>query len=279
MVAQNSPEIAGVLPSSAGYSTTFHRSARFPFFGSAGFEDFNYREMRVVERLMTSPHRVEVFEGGHTWLPVEMATRGVEWMEIQAMKCGLARTTTRSLPISSLTEMARADAQPDGVSRMRELKRIAADFEGLGTSRRCRVRRRARRRQDVAAAMSADQADDTREARVKSEADWLVRQLGSPESADAALAEPAAVVRRSRTSRARTRTLPSAVSRGACWPVCARRGAASRTASIRSGRKTDPTPRAPPPSHERDHARSPLVQRHRTARHEGSTGTETPSHH
>jgi poly(3-hydroxybutyrate) depolymerase len=66
LVAQRSREIAGVLASSAGYSTAFHKSERFPIFGSAGTEDFNYREMRMVDRLMTSPHRVEVFEGGHT---------------------------------------------------------------------------------------------------------------------------------------------------------------------------------------------------------------------
>src|SRR5207237_5206785 len=84
MLAQNSSEIAGVFASSAGYSTAFHKSERFPLFGSAGTEDFNYREMRAVDRVMTSPHRVEVFEGGHTWLPSEMATRAVEWMEIQA---------------------------------------------------------------------------------------------------------------------------------------------------------------------------------------------------
>ena len=46
MVAQNSPEIAGVLASSAGYSTAFHRVRALSIFGSAGTEDFNYREMR-----------------------------------------------------------------------------------------------------------------------------------------------------------------------------------------------------------------------------------------
>ncbi len=69
MVAENSTEIAGVFASSAGYSTSFHKSERFPIFGTAGTEDFNYREMRAVQQLMTSPRRVEVFEGGHTWLP------------------------------------------------------------------------------------------------------------------------------------------------------------------------------------------------------------------
>jgi dienelactone hydrolase/ribosomal protein L29 len=188
MVAQNSPAIAGVLASSAGYSTAFHKSERFPFFGSAGTEDFNYREMQVVDRLMTSPHRVEIFEGGHTWLPVEMATSGVEWMEIQAIKNGLRPRDETLVGELFSKRMARANGQPDNLSRMRELKQIAADFETLRdvskVSESAAVLERAL---DVPGALSAEQAEDARELRVKSEVDRLVRQLGWPERADAAL--------------------------------------------------------------------------------------------
>lgn len=188
MVAQNSSAVAGVLASSAGYSTAFHKSERFPFFGSAGTEDFNYREMQVVDRLMTSPHRVEIFEGGHTWLPVEMATSGVEWMEIQAMKNGLRPRDETLVAELFSKRMARANGQPDNLSRMRELKQIAADFETLRdvskVSESAAVLERAL---DVPGALSAEQAEDARELRVKSEVDRLVRQLGWPERADAAL--------------------------------------------------------------------------------------------
>ena len=188
MVAQSSTEIAGVLASSAGYSTAFHKSERFPIFGSAGTEDFNYREMRDLDRLMTSPHRVEVFEGVHTWLPSDMATRGVEWMELQAMKNG-ARPRDETLVAELFAKrMARADAQPDNLARMRELKQIAADFEGLrDVAKVIQSAAALEGRQDVAAALSAEQADDARELRVTSTADQLVRQLGWPEAADAAL--------------------------------------------------------------------------------------------
>ena len=188
MVAQNSSAVAGVLASSAGYSTAFHKSERFPFFGSAGTEDFNYREMQVVDRLMTSPHRVEIFEGGHTWLPVEMATSGVEWMEIQAIKNGLRPRDETLVAELFSKRMARANGQPDNLSRMRELKQIAADFETLRdvskVSESAAVLERAL---DVPGALSAEQAEDARELRVKSEVDRLVRQLGWPERADAAL--------------------------------------------------------------------------------------------
>ncbi len=188
MVAQNSADIAGVLASSAGYSTAFHKSERFPFFGSAGTEDFNYREMRSVDREMTSPHRVEVFEGGHTWLPIEMATRGVEWMEIQAMKNGLRPRDETFVAELFSKRAARANAQPSSLARMGELKQIAVDFDGLqNVAKVIESVAALEGRQDVAAALSAEQADDARELRLKSEVDRLERALGWPERADAAL--------------------------------------------------------------------------------------------
>jgi hypothetical protein len=189
MVAQKSPGIAGVLASSGGYSTAFHASERFPIFGTAGTEDFNYREMRTLDRVLTTPHQVEVFEGGHTWPPVEVATHGVEWMEIQAMKNGLRPRDEALVDTLFSARMARAAAQPGNLDRMRELKQIAGDFEGLrdvGDVLEAAAALEARH--DVAAALSAEQAEDARETRVTREVEVLVRHLRWPEQADAALA-------------------------------------------------------------------------------------------
>src|SRR5262245_3525830 len=187
MVAQNSKDIAGVLASSAGYSTAFHKSERFPIFGSAGTEDFNYREMRAVDRLMTSPHRVEVFEGGHTWLPSEMAIRGIEWMELQAMKSGLRLRDEAIIAELFAKRMAHADAQANSLARLRELKAIAADFDGLRDVAKIIDSAAAlEHRQDVTAALKADEEEDARELRVKNEVERLVRELSWPEEADAA---------------------------------------------------------------------------------------------
>ncbi len=188
MVAQRSRDIAGVFASSGGYSTTFHESEPFPLFGSAGTEDFNYREMRIVDRRMTSPHRVEVFEGGHTWLPIEMATIGVEWMEIQAMKNGLRPRDETLIDEIFSKRVTGATALPGSLARMRELKQIATDFEGLrDVATIIESAAALEGRRDVAAAIRAEQAEDARELRVKNEADLLVRQLSWPERADAAL--------------------------------------------------------------------------------------------
>jgi len=187
MVAQNSDAIAGVLSSSAGYSTAFHDRERFPFFGTAGTEDFNYREMRNVDRRMTSPHRVEIFEGGHTWLPVEMATRGVEWMEIQGMKSGIRPRDQALLDSLFAKRATRANAETSSLDRMRALNQIAADFDGFKDVASITASAAAlEKQQDVADALSAEQAEDARELRVKNEVDRMVRQLGWPESADAA---------------------------------------------------------------------------------------------
>ena len=85
---------------------------------------------------MTSPHRVEVFEGGHTWLPIETATNGIEWMEIQTMKKGIRPRDESLIDELFSKRVARANAQLSGLARMRELKQIAADFEVSGTLQR-----------------------------------------------------------------------------------------------------------------------------------------------
>jgi hypothetical protein len=190
MVAQTTPDIAGVFASSAGYSTGFHKSERFPLFGSAGTEDFNYHEMRLLDRLMTSPHRVEIFEGGHTWLPVTIATSGVEWMEIQAMKNALRPRDEALVAELFSTRMARAAAQPDGLARMRALKNVAIDFEGLrDVATVVESAATLEQRADVAAAVAAEQAEDAREVRVKNQMEALVRQLTWPERGDAVLVD------------------------------------------------------------------------------------------
>ncbi len=88
-VALSSANIAGVFASSAGYPDSRPRKELpFPVFESAGTEDFNYLEMRQIDRDLKTPHRLAIFEGGHMWLPPDLATEAVEWMELQAMETG-----------------------------------------------------------------------------------------------------------------------------------------------------------------------------------------------
>jgi hypothetical protein len=62
------------------------------FFGGAGSTDFNYEEMRELDRSLDRtpiPHRFVVWEGPHSWPPAEVAGQSLEWMQLQAMKSGL----------------------------------------------------------------------------------------------------------------------------------------------------------------------------------------------
>ena len=178
MVALRSTAIAGVLASSAAYADTFRDSVRFPLFGTAGTEDFNYREVHAMDLRMKSTHRVEVFEGGHTWLPTELATDGVEWMELQAMNTGLKPRDNRLIDELFQRRMAKAEAERSGLARMRRLSLIAKDFgEFKDVTAVVEAAAALERQQDVADALVAERADDVLEAQITGDVDRLLRQL------------------------------------------------------------------------------------------------------
>lgn len=85
--------LAGVIAIGAGFpsSITPAASMHFSIFAAAGYDDFNFPEVRNLDGPLTKAgiaHRVEAFEGGHEWLPSAVASEALEWMEIQAMKSG-----------------------------------------------------------------------------------------------------------------------------------------------------------------------------------------------
>ena len=125
-IALSSPEIAGVFASSAGYpDNKVRKELPFPVFATAGTEDFNYLEMREMDRALGTPHHLAIFEGPHVWLPAEVATQAVEWMEIQAMKSG--RKPRDKAEIDAIFSI-RADQITESLAA---LKAIVDDFTGL----------------------------------------------------------------------------------------------------------------------------------------------------
>lgn len=86
-------QIAGVIGCGAGLSESLAPSSSLPFifYGTVGNEDFNYPEMKQLDRALASVsviHHIETFDGSHSWAPPEVCARAVEWMELQAMKTG-----------------------------------------------------------------------------------------------------------------------------------------------------------------------------------------------
>ena len=102
----------------------------FALFGTAGTEDFNYLEMRHLDRTLTTPHRVAVFEGGHVWLSSALAIEAMERMEIQAMKSGRKPRDPAWIE-QVFSSRAAACQQKSGKELLLGLEAMAADFEGL----------------------------------------------------------------------------------------------------------------------------------------------------
>jgi len=169
-IALDSKQIAGVFASSAGFPDEFISRPPFPVFGSAGTDDFNHLEMFQLDRRLTTPHRVLYFEGGHTWLPAELATQGVEWMELQAMKSGLRPHDTALLGVWFAARVERIDALKDNAETLRELMQLIADFEGLeDVSKYADRAKRLLKQQDVRDALTEETKNEEREVRVQGE--------------------------------------------------------------------------------------------------------------
>jgi pimeloyl-ACP methyl ester carboxylesterase len=169
-IALESRQIAGVFASSAGFPDEFIARVPFAVFGSAGTDDFNHMEMYQLDRRMTSAHRVLYFERGHTWLPAELATQAVEWMELQAMKSGLRPRDTALLGTWFAAGVERIDALKDNTETLHALIHLIADFEGLEEVRKFAERAsRLLKQQDVRDTLREESKNEDRELQLQGE--------------------------------------------------------------------------------------------------------------
>ena len=107
----------------------------FAVFGTAGTEDFNYLEMRFLDRALTTLHRSPtIFEGGHTWLSSELAVEAVEWMEIQAMKSGRRERDNALIENFFAKRSVEASSQSGDKETCLALSALVAHFSGLKDS-------------------------------------------------------------------------------------------------------------------------------------------------
>ena len=127
-IAFGTGRIAGVIAASAGYPDSQPRkSIPFPLYGTAGTEDFNWLEMKQLDHALKSPHRVRIFDGGHVWLPKELAQEAIEWLELAAMRTNL-RPLEKDL-IAALYSKREAAAKASSGPEL--WRHIAEDFDGL----------------------------------------------------------------------------------------------------------------------------------------------------
>lgn len=179
-VALNAGQIAGVIASSAGTPDGQPRkSLPFALFGTAGTEDFNYLEMIQLDRMLTTPHRVRIFEGGHTWLSSDLAREAIEWMEIEAMKP--ARRPRDEALIDKIfasrrEQLAKLTSDKDICVG---LDALAEDFKGLKevsefTARAAELRRE----KAVKDALKKDRAEEEKEEKLLAQITHLEGRLG-----------------------------------------------------------------------------------------------------
>jgi poly(3-hydroxybutyrate) depolymerase len=131
-VALASKNIAGVIASSAGFADGRSRtSLPFAVFGTAGTEDFNYLEMRMLDRALKTPHRLAIFDGGHTLPPGAVALEAIEWMELHAMRTGRRSKDEELVGRLFETRQRAVAASTDPVASTHMLEHLLADFDGL----------------------------------------------------------------------------------------------------------------------------------------------------
>ena len=170
-VAMDSNEMAGVIASSAGFPPGQRGSTlSFVVFGTAGTEDFNYLEMKQLDEELNTPHRVVVFEGGHTWLPSPLAIQAVEWLEVQAMKEGRAPKDEKLLEKVFAARSAELQAEKNELRIWELAGGIVRDFEGLrDVSKFSAQLQTLQGKKSVIDALNKEHADQHFEAQLESE--------------------------------------------------------------------------------------------------------------
>ncbi len=131
--------VDGVIAASGGTPDTQPpgKAVTFPVFMTAGERDFNLLELRRIARALEesdSAFRLETFDGTHQWMPEDLATEALAWMELQAMRRG-HRPVDASLVSELLEERieaARRNGEAHGpLEALAAYRGALRDFEGL----------------------------------------------------------------------------------------------------------------------------------------------------
>jgi len=167
-IAISTGQIAGVIASSAGYADQQIRSSvPFVIFSTAGTADFNNIEMQLVDRALKTPHRLVIFEGGHTLPPDDVAMEAVEWLELRAMAAGLRPRDDASIDRLFAKRQAQIVAAGESAAAVHLLQSLAADFSGLRDVAAASARAAEwSKRADIKRALARERADVDAEARL-----------------------------------------------------------------------------------------------------------------
>ena len=146
-LADQTGEIAGIIACGGQMLEDQLEGTRCPLFSAAGDTDFNYRAMRQVDAFLAdqgNPHRLEIFEGPHRWMPTALAREAVEWMELEAMRSGLRERDPEMVEALYCRDVAAAEKLAGGGRELDAARRywaVERTFNGLRATGE--VRRRA----------------------------------------------------------------------------------------------------------------------------------------
>ena len=190
-LALANPSIAGVIASGAGYhDSTPRKRVSFAIFGTAGAEDFNYLEMREMDRALSSPHYLAVFAGGHTLPPDDVAMDAIEWLEIEAMASGRRRRDDELARGILEKRRARAASSASPTQAVYRLEGLVRDFRALAdVSEDMKQLDVLKRQKEARKALERERRLEEDEARARDELLVLEAQLGDPARRVIALSE------------------------------------------------------------------------------------------
>jgi tetratricopeptide (TPR) repeat protein len=131
--------VAGVIACGAGFHRQITLSPALPFvvFSTVGFDDYNFPEMKALDDSLAKfgiEHRLELFDGKHEWLTADLTTRGLEWLELKAMKAGLRakdEAIVTGIWNKRLDEARRGEESKQFYQAYRMYEAMANGFAGL----------------------------------------------------------------------------------------------------------------------------------------------------
>ena len=135
-LALQSGKIAGVIASGAGFlDAKVRKTTTFDVAATIGLDDFNYTELRALDRGVSSPHRVFYFDGAHTLPPAPVARQALEWLELRAIVRGLRPRDEATIERWWQARLAAVEARQSPHAIATGLAELAEDFGPLRDTR------------------------------------------------------------------------------------------------------------------------------------------------
>jgi len=166
------------------------RPIGFAFWATAGRSDFNYRPSAELDELAAKlgvPHRLEYFDGPHTWISPDEARRALRWFEVLAMRDGKRPRDDAFVDAELAADLAGAEELERAgrtLEAIRRLQAIGSTYRGLRDVSGVEARLRALERTDAAKAARKDEkwAERYEEQGLRrlSEMVWLLKQNEVP---------------------------------------------------------------------------------------------------